>query len=85
MRGNQNLSGNHRAIAVDLIGIGDSAKPEDAQGSMLYTANRLGEVEAHRLPDLQGVNPSLESLWKIERDARGTPTLIPLPGGGWRW
>jgi outer membrane protein assembly factor BamB len=60
----------------------------DANGSALYAANLVGEVEAFLLPDLQGANPSeagepsLQSMWKIKRETRGTPTLMPLPDGG---
>jgi len=60
----------------------------DADGSRVYAANSVGEIEAFLLPDLQGANlsegdePSLESIWKIKRETRGTPTLMPLPGGG---
>lgn len=60
----------------------------DADGSRVYAANSVGEIEAFLLPDLQGVKPSeggepsLEPIWMIKRETRGTPTLMPLPGGG---
>ena len=87
-----------RLIGIDVSGEGlrwsqpisytSPAVMIDANGSTLYAANRVGEVEAFRLPDVQDVNPSeggepsLVSIWKIERETRGTPTLMPLPDGG---
>ena len=87
-----------RLVGIDVSGEGlrwsqpisyaSSAVMIDADGSTLYTANLVGEVEAFVLPDLEGVSPSdgressLVSMWKIKRETLGTPTLMPLPDGG---
>jgi hypothetical protein len=85
-----------RLIGVDLSGEGlrwsqpislsytSPAATISADGSTLYLANLLGEVEAFQLPAEQSTEdtPSLASKWKIEGATRGRPTLIPLPAGG---
>jgi murein DD-endopeptidase MepM/ murein hydrolase activator NlpD len=58
----------------------------DAGRSALYTIDYFGRVEAWRVPDPQddgeSASPSLESTWKMQLDALGLATLMPLPGGG---
>ncbi len=60
----------------------------DVNGSTLYSANRAGEVEAFRLPDVQDINlsqgsePPIVSMWKVNHETPGTPTMMPLSGGG---
>ncbi len=43
--------------------------------SILYTANRLGQLAAYQLPEIM-------PLWQMDLDGRGIPLLMPLPGGG---
>jgi murein DD-endopeptidase MepM/ murein hydrolase activator NlpD len=59
----------------------------DAQGALVYVCRRFGRIEAFRLPDLQGDDPSAvtelsEPLWEIKLEVSGIPTFMPLPGGG---
>lgn len=58
----------------------------DPHRPVVYVAGRSGPVEALSLLDSRGEpggEPSLLMLWQTElRLVLGTPTLIPLPGGG---
>jgi hypothetical protein len=62
----------------------------DAHGSTLYTANRVGEVEALVISEPSGDNSTgadaggapLTVKWRVETELQGTPTLMPLPDGG---
>jgi murein DD-endopeptidase MepM/ murein hydrolase activator NlpD len=58
----------------------------DPQRPVIYVAGRSGPIEALSLLDSRGEvanMPSPAALWQTElQTVLGTPTLIPLPGGG---
>jgi len=51
----------------------------DSEGSLVYVANRFGELSALRP---SGSGSKLEPIWSIKLDRIGASTLFPLPGGG---
>jgi len=57
----------------------------DRKASILYTANQLGVVTAHAVPDadnMDSIPPVLDILWQVDTDVVGIPDLIPLLDGG---
>jgi outer membrane protein assembly factor BamB len=60
----------------------------DTELPLLYVANRTGYVDAYQIQDGSESKSSnlpeevLVPIWRLELEARGTPTLMPLPGGG---
>ena len=60
----------------------------DVTRPILYVAGQLGQIEAYRLPDLAVGNSeavpedTLSSMWVVDLDVVGIPTLIPHPQGG---
>jgi len=61
-----------------------SAAAIDTASAVVYTGDQQGHVQALGPPYLASASykPALAPLWEIQLDAAGTPTLIPLPGGG---
>jgi outer membrane protein assembly factor BamB len=61
----------------------------NADGSMIYIAERNGTLRAYGIPDLpvdedtqNALERSLIPLWEIKLGISGFSTLLPLPGGG---
>ena len=56
-----------------------------ADRSAIYVCNQFADLEAFRLPDPPEGELAISELspsWRVELDAIGMPTLMPLPGGG---
>lgn len=75
----QLADGNQTPLTGIMENIGDAVV--DVSGRFVYTADRLGRVAAYRPAGSSAADP-LEEQWAVDFDLIGTPTLMPLPGGG---
>jgi outer membrane protein assembly factor BamB len=56
----------------------------DAGQSLLYMADWSGQVAAYPLLEVEEGTTTLSAdpLWQVDSNMMGSPTLLPLPGGG---